>query len=106
MKGMYPCRIRVSYNTSYLDEALLIEGLAREIVNKINTMRREAGFDVTDRVSVRMQTPDRVRKCFDQYYDYISGEVLAVDVQFGECEGSEWDLNGEPAKINLTRIAK
>jgi isoleucyl-tRNA synthetase len=88
-----------------LDEALLKEGLAREIVNKINTMRREAGFEITDRVSIKMQTNDRVRAAFEQYCDYIKGEVLAVDVQFGNSDGTEWDLNGEPAKITLDKIA-
>jgi isoleucyl-tRNA synthetase len=86
-----------------LNEALLLEGLAREIVNKANTMRREQDFDVTDRIKMTMQTTDRVKRCFDQFHDYICQEVLAVDVQFGPCEGTEWDLNGEPTVIAIVR---
>jgi isoleucyl-tRNA synthetase len=86
-----------------LSEELLQEGLAREIINKVNTMRREAGFAVTDRVRMTLQTTDRVKACFKQYGDYICSEVLAIDVSFGSCEGSEWDLNGEPTIIALVK---
>jgi isoleucyl-tRNA synthetase len=94
--------ITIALDTT-LNEELLNEGLAREIVNKINTMRREAEFEVTDRIHVRMQTTDRVQKCYAQFADYICGEVLALSVDFGPCEGNEWDLNGELAKIVLSK---
>lgn len=86
-----------------LNEELLQEGIAREIINKINTMRREADFAVTDRIKVQMETTDRVRFCFKHFGDLISKEVLATEVAFGPCDGVEWDLNGEPAKIVLTK---
>ncbi|WP_068466769.1 isoleucine--tRNA ligase [Candidatus Protochlamydia phocaeensis] len=86
-----------------LDEQLLQEGLAREIVNKVNTMRREADLAVTDRIKLHMQTTDRVVSCFRHFQDYICHEVLAVEVQFGPCEGTEWDLNGEPTIIAISR---
>ena len=90
-----------------LSGELLMEGLSREVVNKINTMRREASFDVTDRISIRLQTSDRVKECWKIYGDYINGEVLAVEVVFGEVvseAGTEWNLNGEPARIELKRM--
>jgi isoleucyl-tRNA synthetase len=85
-----------------LDEALIVEGMAREIVNKINTQRREEGLDVSDRISIRMHTTPRVRECFEEWRDYICDEVLAVDVTFGSCAGKQWDLNGEEARIELS----
>lgn len=88
---------------THLDEDLLLEGLAREIVNKVNTMRREANLAVTDRIKLSMQTTARVTACFQQFHDYICHEVLAVDVQFGPCSGTEWDLNGEPTVIAISR---
>ena len=94
--------ITIALDTA-LNEDLLIEGMARELVNKINTMRREAGFDISDRIYVRMQTTDRVKASYDRFADYIRGEVLALKMEFGPCEGEEWDLNGEPAKIVLTK---
>ena len=86
-----------------LDEELLQEGLAREIVNKINTMRREMGLEVTDRIRIEMETTKRVEACFAKYRDYIEGEVLAVEVHFGSCEGTPWDLNGEETRISILK---
>ncbi len=97
--------ITVVLNTT-LTEHLLQEGLAREIVNKINTMRRDADFDVTDRVKIRMETTKRLEESYRLFQDYIAEEVLALEVVFGPCEGIEWDLNGEPAKISLIRVPK
>jgi isoleucyl-tRNA synthetase len=94
--------LTVALDTS-VDDALLQEGLARELVNKINTMRREMGFEVTDRIRIRMQTTPRVETCFSQFQKYITGEVLAVDVQFGPSKGTVWDLNGEETVIELQK---
>jgi isoleucyl-tRNA synthetase len=93
-----------------LNDDLLSEGMAREIVNKINTMRREADFDVTDRVKVRIDSSERVREAFVAHQAYITSEVLALDVQFlAASNGTEdtvktWDLNGEEAEIALQRV--
>lgn len=87
-----------------LTEELLLEGLAREIVNKVNTMRRDANLAVTDRIKLQLQTTERVIACFDKYKDMISQEILAVDVQFGPCRGTEWDLNGEPTVISISKV--
>lgn len=93
--------ITVALDTA-LNEELLLEGLARELINKINTMRREDGFAVTDRISMQMKTTPRVKECFEKYKDYISHEVLAMHVEFVDrLEGAEWDLNGEIAVISL-----
>lgn len=87
-----------------LTEDLLIEGIARELVNKINTMRREAGLDVTDRIHVKMETTERVKSAFKQYEDYIQSEVLALSVKFGPtADGTEWDINNEATKIALSK---
>ncbi len=87
-----------------LNDDLLEEGMAREIVNKINTMRREKDFQVTDRIHITIETTDKVQSAFSNYHDYIAGEVLAVDVQFASCEGDLVDLNGEETKILLAIV--
>lgn len=87
-----------------LNEALIEEGLAREIVNKVNSMRREMDFEVVDRIRIKMKTTPRVEECFSKYKDYISHEVLAVDVKFGPCEGALSDLNGEETVIAIERV--
>lgn len=95
--------ITIALDTMLSDE-LLMEGLAREVVNKVNTMRREASFDVADRIVLVLDTTSRVKECFATYGDYIKGEVLAVNVTFGEVqEGTTWDLNGEQAVIGIAK---
>lgn len=92
--------ITVALDTE-LTEELLEEGIARELINKINTMRRDAGFYVTDRIEITLDTTDRVKKILEKYYDLIMNEVLGVQVSFGPCTGTEWDINGEKAVIAL-----
>lgn len=89
---------------THLNEELLLEGLAREIINKVNTMRREADLAVTDRIRLQMQTTDRVKACFKLFHQHICQEILALEVQFGPCKGTEWDLNGEPTVIAINKI--
>jgi len=94
--------VTIALDTTLNDE-LLMEGLAREIVNKINTQRRNDGFEVTDRVILRMETTPCVQKCFKEHEMYIVGEVLAKEVHFEKTEGTEWDLNGERTIISLRK---
>lgn len=95
--------ITVALDTQ-LSDVLLLEGLARELVNKINTMRRNDKFDVSDRISVKIQTTDRVKECYATHQDYIRKEVLAEEFTFEPCDGTEWDLNGESSTISLAKI--
>lgn len=95
--------LTVVLETELTDE-LVEEGLAREIVNKINTLRRELQFEVVDRIRVKMQTTPRVEECFKRYSEMIQKEVLAIHVQFGPTEGQLVDLNGEEAVIFLEPV--
>lgn len=91
--------ITVSLDLS-LNEALIAEGLAREIINKVNTMRKNQGFDVTDRIQVVLSAPKEVESAYRSYKELIDGEVLALSFTFGKVkEGIEWDLNGYAATI-------
>lgn len=87
-----------------LNDELLMEGLAREIVNKLNTMRREMDLEVTDRIRVEFKTMPRVRECFQRHGRMIQNEVLAIDVQFKEVEGAPIDLNGEESVIAIHKV--
>jgi isoleucyl-tRNA synthetase len=86
-----------------LTEDLIIEGIARELVNKINTMRREMNFAVTDRVHVKLDTSLVVKEAFEKHRDYICHEVLASDFAFEKCQGEEWDINGYVTVIALQK---
>ena len=87
-----------------LTEELKLEGLAREIVNKLNTMRREANLEVTDRISVEIEGSDRVKKAYELHQEYVCGEALVVKLSFAKNSGQEWDLNGEMTKIVISKI--
>lgn len=87
-----------------LNAELIREGLAREFVNKINTMRREAGLEVSDRIRIKVDSTDKVADAYKVFKEYIDNEVLAIDVGFGPTQGTEWDLNGEMAKIEISKV--
>jgi hypothetical protein len=65
-------------------------------------MRRDLGYAVTDRIVIQMKATDRLRKAFDLHRSSIMHEVLATHVHFDCPEGTEWDINGEPAAIALS----
>lgn len=88
-----------------LNDDLLLEGISREIVNKVNTMRREANFGLTQRIQIVMETSDRVKQAFHLHEAYIRNEVLATDILFQKNEGEIVDLNGEPARITLHKTS-
>lgn len=94
--------ITIGLDTALTDE-LLNEGLARELINKINTMRRDSGFDVTDRIHIKIQSTPRVQQSYKAFGDMIDKEVLALSVKFADNDGAAWDLNGEPATIALVK---
>ena len=81
----------------------MAEGLAREVVNKLNTMRRELDLAVTDRIEVVIQTGPAARSAIEAHLPYIKEETLATLCTFGQTTGSEWDLNGEPSVITIRR---
>jgi isoleucyl-tRNA synthetase len=86
-----------------LNEELLLEGLAREIVNKINIMRKEKDFEVTDRINVYMQASDRVKTCYEKHQGYISNEILSLSFNFEKCDGSILNLNEEKVTLKIEK---
>ena len=93
-----------------IDESLRLEGLARETVNRIQRMRREAGLAVSDRIRLFVSGDGVVRQMIAHHGDVIARETLALSIEVGEREGSraftaaqEVDLDGVPAWIALER---
>ncbi|MCB1113749.1 MAG: isoleucine--tRNA ligase, partial [Chlamydiia bacterium] len=82
---------------------LIREGLARELVNKLNTMRRDAKFHVSDRIKIKIDTTDLVKESFEEFKSYIMGEVLGKEILFVSNSGVDWDLNGESARIAIEK---
>ena len=96
------CGITVALDTR-LTEELLDEGCERELVSKIQTMRKEAGFEVTDRICVYYAAEGRAEKMLKRAS--FAKDVLAERVERGEAEGftKTIDVNGEKAVITLVR---
>ncbi len=65
-----------------LDEKLIEEGLAREFVNRVQNMRKDAGFDVTDKINISFTGNSELVKAINNFSDYISNETLAEKLNF------------------------
>jgi isoleucyl-tRNA synthetase len=88
-----------------LTEELLEEGFVREIVSKIQTMRKEADFEVMDRITVSYESSDKIKGVFENNKDFIANEVLADAINVG-ATGShvkEWNINGEKVTLGVSK---
>ena len=88
-----------------LSPELLEEGFVREIISKIQTMRKEAGFEVMDKIMISYQADDKVAAIFDKYGDAIKADVLGLDVVAGSVDGyeKEWNINGETVLLGVKK---
>ena len=98
--------VTVALDTRLTPE-LLEEGFVRELVSKIQTMRKEAGFEVMDHICVYQQNNDKIADILTRYADTIRSEVLADDIRTGEMGGytKEWNINGETGILGVEKIA-
>lgn len=88
-----------------LDEALRAEGWAREVVSRIQNLRKEMGLDVVDRITVTLSASEQVQNAVTRFRDYIAREVLAVALSYGDLPESDTvDLNGVPARLRITKV--
>ena len=89
-----------------LSEDLIEEGFVREIVSKIQTMRKEADFDVMDRIRLSVSGSEKIEKIVDKRRDEIFSDVLCDELNVGSEVGivKEWDINGEKAKLGVEVI--
>ena len=91
-----------------LTPELLEEGFVREIISKIQTMRKEADFEVMDRIRVTYEGTEKAEAVFEKYAGQISGEVLADQVVKAEPSGfvKEWKINGEAVTMGVEKEGK
>ncbi|MBQ2753720.1 MAG: isoleucine--tRNA ligase, partial [Firmicutes bacterium] len=89
-----------------LTEALVEEGFVREVVSKIQTMRKEAGFEVMDRICVYCKDNDHIKAIVEKNAEDIKGDVLAENIVFGETDGYEkdWNINGEKVVLAVKKM--
>ena len=89
-----------------LTPELVEEGFVYEIISKIQTMRKESGFEVTDHIRVSINGNDRLTEIARKNKDAISGKVLADELTSGAeyAVSKEWNINGENAVIAVERV--
>ena len=85
-----------------LTPELVAEGFARELVSKIQNLRKELGFEVTDRIIVTYDASGEAAAAFGKFHDYIAGEVLACRFAPGSGD-TDLDVNGAAVKVTVTR---
>ena len=89
-----------------LTPALIDEGFVRELISKVQTMRKEAGFEVTDHIALYHQGSEKLGDIFARFSADIAAGTLADRVEAGEPQGyvKEWDVNGEAAALGVEKI--
>ena len=96
--------VTVVLDTNLSDE-LIEEGFIRELISKIQTMRKEAGFEVMDRITVYAKGNDKIAGLLDRNSEQVKAEVLADDIVTGSTDGyaKEWNINGEKVELGVLR---
>ena len=88
-----------------LNQDLIEEGFVREIISKVQTMRKDAGFEVMDYIKVYQSDNDKIKNIMSDNSKEIMSEVLAKDIVFGQEKGfiKEWDINGEKVTLAVEK---
>jgi isoleucyl-tRNA synthetase len=87
-----------------LDDGLIREGLAREVVHAIQGARKDAGLDVSDRIALTLGGDEELLAAAREHEGYVAGEVLATSVGYGGANGHEARIEGRPLHISVTRV--
>ncbi|MCI8956470.1 MAG: isoleucine--tRNA ligase [Eubacterium sp.] len=90
-----------------LSEELIEEGFVREVISKIQTMRKEAGFEVMDKIIVNVANNNKVQSVIEGNLNEIKSEVLADKIEFDKINGyeKEWNINGEKVTFSVAKIS-
>ena len=91
-----------------LTPELIEEGFVREVISKVQTMRKEAGFEVTDHIILSQSDNDKLAEIIKANVDQVKSETLADDIVFGSVSGynKHWNLNGESVLLGVEKVVK
>lgn len=90
-----------------ISDDLRMEGFARELVNKIQATRKEAGFEISDRIHTVCAGGPESMRALREHREYLMGETLSLSLAQGEPDGEyikEWDVNGEKVTVGVRRV--
>ncbi len=96
--------ITVVLDTNLTPE-LIEEGYVRELISKVQTMRKDAGFEVMDRITVYVSGNDKIKEVSEKNAETIKKVVLADEIVYNKAEGSvkDWNLNGEDVTLGVKK---
>ena len=88
-----------------LDEALIEEGFVRELISKVQTMRKEAGFEVVDHILLSQTGNERIAEIIKKNEAVIKNDTLADEIVYNNVEGytKDWNLNGENTSLGVSK---
>lgn len=90
---------------SEIDENLMFEGIAREFINRVQKLRKDSQFQVTDKIRVRYSSTDEIHKAIEKNKAYICGETLATDlVQGASGTMTDVEIEGDAIKLAVERV--
>ena len=99
--------ITVAMDTE-LDNSLIEEGLAREFVNRVQNMRKDSGFEVTDKIKINFVGSDKFFNAINAFKDYVSNETLAKDLSRKDSVNGEssqdWEIGEYSCSIQITKV--
>ena len=82
-----------------LTPELIAEGLAREFVSHVQAMRKEADFEVTQRITLTVEADDEMKSALEAHMEYVKNETLTTSFAFAATDGEAVELNGHATKI-------
>ena len=86
-----------------LTEELILEGLAREFVRKVQALRKEADFVITDHIKIYYNGSDKIKLMLDKYKDYVMGETLGEELILDDTLTEEFEMNDEKACVKVEK---
>ncbi len=87
-----------------LTPELIAEGNAREFVSHVQSMRKEADFEVTQRIALTIEADAEMKAAIEAHLDYAKNETLATDLVFAPCDAEAAELNGHATKIAIAKV--
>lgn len=97
-------KLTVALDVTITDE-LKKEGIARELVNRIQNIRKSSGLEITDRINIKISNKDEVRETVSDFKDYIASQVLADKIELlASVEGQEVDMDGYILHIAVEKV--
>ena len=97
--------ITVALDTQ-INEELLSEGIAREFINRVQNLRKQSNFDITDRIAIKYNASNSLKPAVEKMKDFIANEVLAQQIEFSEQNEkmTELEINDEKIFVYLNKV--